>query len=171
ERHHEESHAWGAKSCNRRSRFKEAIARLRARGIHVSALVRVGLDGDGPEIFAATLRWLDENKVSFLKLFTPAPYPGTKFHADMAAAGRVLDDDWGHYDYGSPVVRPRNMTTDEMIDGVRYLYSGFYSVRTMLRRLLPPPRGNFLDTLGMVAAKRKVNRSLRRTPTAWGTIS
>ncbi len=167
----EQSLASVAKSFNRPTRFKEDIAKLRARGIQVIALVMVGLDGDGPETFAATLRWLDENKISFLKLFTPAPYPGTKFHTDMAAAGRLLDDDWGHYDYGSPVVRPLNMTPEEMLDGFRQVYSGFYSVRSMLRRFVPPPRGNFLETLAMLVANAKVNRYLRRNPAAWGTIS
>src|SRR6185295_9139262 len=117
----EESLASVGKGFNRPSRFKEDIQKLRARGIQVIALVIVGLDGDTTESFAATLRWLEENKISFLKLFTPAPYPGTKFHADMVAAGRVLDGDWGHYDYGSPVVQPRHMTTDEMLEGFRYV--------------------------------------------------
>jgi radical SAM superfamily enzyme YgiQ (UPF0313 family) len=168
----EESLASVAKGFNRPSRFREDIEKIRARGIQVIALVMVGLDGDTPETFAATLRWLEANRISFLKLFTPAPYPGTKFHADMSAAGRILDDDWGHYDYGSPVVRPRHMTADEMIDGFRFVYSGFYSVRSMLRRFVPPPRKNLLETLAMVVANAKVASFLRRNPAAaWGTIS
>src|SRR6266436_1642764 len=157
----EESLASVAKSFNRPSRFKEDIEKLRARGIQVIALIMVGLDGDTPETFAATLRWLEENKIAFLKLFTPAPYPGTKFHADMLAAGRLLDGDWGHYDYGSPVVRPLHMTAEQMLDGFRYVYSGFYSVRSMLRRFVPPPRRNLLETLAMVVANAKVSGYLR----------
>lgn len=167
----EESLASVGKGFNRPSRFKEDIRKLRARGIQVIALVMVGLDGDTTESFGATLRWLEENRISFLKLFTPAPYPGTKFHADMVAAGRVLDDDWGHYDYGSPVVQPRHMTTDEMLEGFRYVYSGFYSVRSMLRRFVPPPRKNLLETAAMLVANAKVHGYLRRNPAAWGTIS
>jgi radical SAM superfamily enzyme YgiQ (UPF0313 family) len=159
------------KGFNRASRFGEDIAKLRARGIQVIALVMVGLDGDTPETFAATLRWLEENRISFLKLFTPAPYPGTKFHRDMTAEGRIMDGDWGHYDYGSPIVRPRNMTPEQMLDGFRHVYQGFYSVRSMLRRFVPPPRKNLLETLAMVVANAKVTGYLRRNPAAWGTIS
>src|SRR5262249_26322403 len=144
-----------AKQFNRPSRFKEDIAKLRARGIQVIALLMVGLDGDTLETFPAMLRWLDENKISFLKLFTPAPYPGTTFHADMEAAGRLLDGDWGRYDYGSPNVRPLHMTADEMLAGFRYVYSGFYSVRSMLRRFVPPPRRNVLESLAMLVANAK----------------
>jgi radical SAM superfamily enzyme YgiQ (UPF0313 family) len=167
----EESLASIGKSFNRPSRYAEDVAKLRAHGIHVIALVMVGLDGDTPETFAATLRWLDESKISFLKLFTPAPYPGTKFHADMLAAGRIRNDDWGRYDYGTPNVTPTGMTSDEMIDGFKAVYAGFYSVRSMLRRFVPPPRKSVLETLAMLVANAKVNGYLRRNPDAWGTIS
>jgi hypothetical protein len=64
------------------------------------------------------------------------------------------------------------MTADEMIDGFRAVYAGFYSVRSMLRRFVPPPRRNFLETLAMLVANAKVNRFLHRNPAAaWGTIS
>jgi radical SAM superfamily enzyme YgiQ (UPF0313 family) len=167
----DESLASVSKQFNRPSRFAEDVAKLRAKGIQVIALVMVGLDGDTPETFARTLRWLDDNKISFLKLFTPAPYPGTAFHAEMAQAGRLLNDDWGRYDYGSPNVRPLNMTSEEMLAGFRYVYGGFYSVRSMLRRFVPPPRKNLLETMAMVVANAKVNGFLRRNPEAWGTIS
>jgi len=167
----EESLGSVAKGFNRPSRFGEDIARLRARGIQVIALIMVGLDGDTAETFATMLRWLEQNKISFLKLFTPAPYPGTKFHADMAAAGRLLSDDWGRYDYGSPNVQPLHMSAEQMLDGFRTVYAGFYSVRSMLRRFIPPPRRNLLDTLAMVVANAKVSGYLRRNPTDWGTIS
>src|SRR5262249_7803464 len=61
----EESLASVSKQFNKPSRFAEDIRKLRARGIQVIALIMVGLDGDTPETFAATLRWLDDNKISF----------------------------------------------------------------------------------------------------------
>jgi hypothetical protein len=73
----------------------------------------------------------------------------------LVAAGRVLDGDWSHCDYGSPVVQPRHMTTDEMLEGFRYVSSGFYSVRSMLHRFMPPPRRNLLETVAMLVAKRQ----------------
>src|SRR5262249_45557813 len=153
----DESLASVSKQFNRPSRFKEDIAKLRARGIQVIALVMVGLDGDTLETFPATLRWLDENKVSFLKLFTPAPYPGTKFQRDMLEAGRIMSADWGSYDYGTANVRPLHMTPEQMIDGFKLVCSGFYSVRSMLRRFVPPPRRHLLETAAMLVANAKVN--------------
>jgi hypothetical protein len=63
------------------------------------------------------------------------------------------------------------MSADEMIDGFKLVYSGFYSVRSMLRRFVPPSRRNLLETAAMLVANAKVNGYLRRNPDAWGTIS
>jgi hypothetical protein len=63
------------------------------------------------------------------------------------------------------------MTADQMLDGFKTVYSGFYSVRSILRRFVPPPRRNLLESAGMLVANAKVNGYLRRNPDAWGTIS
>jgi len=109
--------------------------------------------------------------VSFLKLFTPCPYPGTKYYDDMVKAGRILDGDWARYDYGSALVRPTAMTPEQMIDGFKYVYQGFYSVRNILRRFSPPPPGQLLESLAYIVANLKVNRYLRSNERAWATIS
>jgi hypothetical protein len=41
----------------------------------------------------------------------------------------------------------------------------------MLRRFLPLPRRNVLESLAMLVANAKVTSFLRRNPEAWGTIS
>jgi radical SAM superfamily enzyme YgiQ (UPF0313 family) len=121
----------------------------------------VGLDGDTVDTFQRSLQFLIDSKVSFLKLFTPCPYPGTKYYDDMVQADRLLTDDWGRYDYGSALVRPANMSTGEMMDGFKYVYEGFYSTRAIAQRLFPPPTGNYLETLAYLVANLKVNRYLR----------
>src|SRR5207237_567515 len=97
-------------------RFAEDVRQLRARGIQVIALVMVGLDGATTETFAATLRWLEEHKISSLKLFTPAPYPGTKLHADIAAAARILTVHAGRR-ASARATRPRPAPTAPAVRG------------------------------------------------------
>ena len=159
------------KGFNQSRRFDRDLAAIRAQGIQVIALLMVGLDGDTVDTFRRSLAFLIDNKISFLKLFTPCPYPGTKYHRDMAAAGRILVDDWGRYDYGSPLIRPAQMTGEEMMDGFKYVYEGFYSTRAIAKRLFPPPTGSYLETLAYLVANLKVNRYLRTHENAWATIS
>jgi radical SAM superfamily enzyme YgiQ (UPF0313 family) len=159
------------KSFNLPNRFERDLAAIRGKGIQVIALLMVGLDGDTVDTFERSLRFLIDNQISFLKLFTPCPYPGTKYYDDMMAEGRILMDDWGRYDYGSPIIQPAQMTCDQMIDGFKHVYEGFYSTRAIARRLFPPPRGNYLETMAYLVANLKVNRYLRANPGAWATIS
>jgi radical SAM superfamily enzyme YgiQ (UPF0313 family) len=159
------------KGFNLPRRFNRDLAAIRAKGIQVIALLMVGLDGDTVDTFQRSLAFLIDNKISFLKLFTPCPYPGTKFYDDMMRAGRVLVDDWGRYDYGSSLIRPARMTGEEMMDGFRYVYEGFYSARAIAKRLFPPPAGSYLETVAYLVANLKVNRYLRTHENAWATIS
>ena len=135
------------KDFNQAHRFRQDIAALRAKGIQVIALIMVGLDGDTPDTFGRTLQFLLDSKVSFLKLFTPCPYPGTKYYDDLAKQDRILDGNWARYDYGSPIIKPTGMTSDQMMDGFKYVYEGFYSIPSILRRFSPPPRGQLLESL------------------------
>ncbi|MGH7898827.1 MAG: B12-binding domain-containing radical SAM protein [Candidatus Binatia bacterium] len=159
------------KSFNLRKRFDRDIRAIRDKGIQVIALVMVGLDGDDLGTFERTLEFLVDNKVSFLKMFTPCPYPGTKYHAELEAEGRIVSHDLRRYDYGSPLISPLQMTADQMMDGFKHVYSSFFSLRSIAARMLPPPRGNYLETAAYAFANFKVNRFLKRNPDAWGTIS
>jgi radical SAM superfamily enzyme YgiQ (UPF0313 family) len=159
------------KGFNAPGRYAEDLRALRERGIQVIALLMLGLDGQGPSVFDGTLRFLIDNKVSLVKFFTPAPYPGTVFHEQMKANGRLLDDDWSHYDYGSLLVEPTGMTPDELRAGFDETYREFYSLRSIARRMLPPPRANWIEHGAYVVANLKSHMFLRRNPSAWGTIS
>jgi radical SAM superfamily enzyme YgiQ (UPF0313 family) len=159
------------KAFNMPERYAEDVARIRSRGIQVIALFMVGLDGDDRSSFDDIYRFLVQNKIAFLKLFTPCPFPGTKYFDDMENAGRLLTRDWNDYDYGNAVVRPTDMDPGEMLEGFTRLYGRFYSLPSIARRFWPPARGNYLEGLFYAIANLKVHGFLERTPHAWGTIS
>jgi radical SAM superfamily enzyme YgiQ (UPF0313 family) len=159
------------KRFNRATRFAEDLALLRARGIQVIALMMLGLDGQTPATFDSTLEFLSKSKVSLVKFFTPAPYPGTQFHDEMKRSGRILSDDWGRYDYGSLLVEPTGMTANELREGFDRAYKSFYGLRTIYKRMTPLPRKNPVEHAAYVVANLKTWQFLRKNPSAWGTIS
>jgi len=160
-----------SKDFNKPGRFDADLAKIRAKGIQVIALLMIGLDGDTVDTFRHSLEFLNRNRVSFLKLFTPCPYPGTKYYDDMMAQERIIDFDWRNYDYGSAIVKPANMTPEQMLDGFNYVYRGFYSIPSIMRRLVPPRGRRRMETAAYMVANLKVNRFLSANADAWGTIS
>ena len=105
------------------------------------------------------------------KLFTPAPYPGTRFHEEMKEKGRILDDDWAKYDYGSLLIAPTGMTPDELRDGFDQAYKRFYGLASIAKRMLRLPKKNPVEHAAYLVANLKTWQFLKKNPSAWGTIS
>ena len=95
----------------------------------------------------------------------------TEYYERMRESGRILDEDWGHYDYASILVEPRDMTTGELRAGFDQAYREFYSLPSIAERMLPPPRRNWKEHAAYLIANLKTHLFLRRHPSAWGTIS
>ncbi len=159
------------KGFNRPSRYAEDLAKLRERGIQVIALMMLGLDGQNAGVFERTMTRLEDEGVSLVKLFTPAPYPGTRYHDEMKKDGRILDDDWGRYDYGSLLVTPTGMTADELRNGFDHAYKRFYGLASIAKRMLRVPRKNPVEHAAYLVANLKTWQFLKKNPSAWGTIS
>ncbi len=159
------------KRFNKPGRYNEDLAAIRARGIQVIALMMLGIDGQTPEVFDDTLRFLMDNKVSLVKFFTPAPYPGTGYHDQVRAEGRLLSEDWGRYDYGSLLVKPTGMDEPTLRTGFDRAYKAFYQLGAIKQRMLPFPKNNKVEHAAYIVANLKTWSFLRKTPSAWGTIS
>jgi len=159
------------KRFNRASRYAHDLDALRAKGIQVIALMMLGMDGQDERVFDQTLRFLLDHKVSLVKFFTPAPYPGTAFYDQMRAEGRILSEDWGRYDYGSLLVEPRGMDGHALRSGFDRTYKRFYGLRNIARRMLPIPGRNQKEHAAYIVANLKTWHFLRKHPSAWGTIS
>jgi radical SAM superfamily enzyme YgiQ (UPF0313 family) len=159
------------KGFNRPSRYEEDMRRLRARGIQVIALMMLGMDGQDARVFDKTVERLERDGVTLVKLFTPAPYPGTRYHDEMRDQGRILEDDWSRYDYGSLLVQPEGMTPDELRDGFDRAYKRFYGLPSIAKRMMRMPRRNAVEHAAYLVANLKTWHFLKKNPSAWGTIS
>ena len=64
------------KGFNKAPRFEEDLAKIRAKGIQVIALMMVGLDGDDTTSFDKTLDFLVENKLTLPEAVHALPVSG-----------------------------------------------------------------------------------------------
>jgi len=135
------------KQFNQSGRYPERLAAIRRAGIGVIAGIIVGMDSDDTGVFERTLHFLEETGIDAMQLNILTPLPGTPLHADMAAAGRVKDHNWSHYDYRHVVFQPVGMNAVELQAGADWLYAQFYRFDRILLRFA---RGLF--TVGVAAA-------------------
>ena len=125
---------------NHSEQYDRLVYELHKRGIMINASMVFGLDGDGPEVFANTLDWLVKNKIETLTSHILTPYPGTRLHECMEAAGRIIDRDLSHYNTAHVVYKPQNISKDELYKGYLRMYKQFYSFKNILRRTPANPK-------------------------------
>ncbi len=165
------------KRQNRRDAFDDTIRQIHRRGMMVNASVVFGFDGDGPGIFDATVDWLESNRVSTMTAHILTPYPGTRLHDRLEAAGRIVDRDLRHYNTSRAVFRPARMSPADLEAGYLRAYRRFYSFASIWRRrplnaaqrtahfefnLLYRKFGSFTSRLGPIFGMRHLARLARR---------
>jgi radical SAM superfamily enzyme YgiQ (UPF0313 family) len=63
------------------------------------------------------------------------PFPGTPIYNNLEKENRLLTKDWVKYNMHNVVFQPKNMTPEDLQEGVIKLYNNFYSVNHTLKRI------------------------------------
>ncbi|NOY69482.1 MAG: hypothetical protein GXP53_08335 [Deltaproteobacteria bacterium] len=50
--------------------------------------------------------------------------------------GRIIDNNWDHYDYRHTVIQPKRMSPQELQDGADWLYVQYYRIDRIIVRTL-----------------------------------
>ena len=103
-------------------------------GIQVNGSFVFGFDGDGPEIFDLTLRWIEETRLECATFHILTPYPGTPLFKQLETEDRLLHRNWNLYDTSHVVFRPRRMSIEQLQHGYEDCYRGLFSHRSIWRR-------------------------------------
>ncbi len=122
------------KRHNRVSEYKDMFAALRRRGILVFAGTMLALDEDTAAYYERLPEMLEEVDPGAIFLSLAIPIPGTPFHREVEAEGRILDDDLSHYDGDHLVLRPRKVGPLEVLDAAEKVKRSFYSWRSIGKR-------------------------------------
>jgi len=122
------------KKQNKIKDYERQFKAIRDRGIGFSVNVMFGLDGDGPEIFDATVDFLIRAQVPTAFMFILAPRPGTRIQEQLLKEGRIFDYDWSHYSGFKVVYHPKHMSARQLEEGYWHANRRFYSLLSMLRR-------------------------------------
>jgi radical SAM superfamily enzyme YgiQ (UPF0313 family) len=114
---------------------EEAIKSIQDNGIAFHPSIILGFDTDTKAIFDDTLEFLARTKLPTMALHVLTPYPGTRIYQRFRDQGRIISQDWSHYDHSTVVFQPKNMTPQELAEGHYYVQSEFYSFSSILRHI------------------------------------
>lgn len=97
---------------------------------------------DAPEVFAATLGFLEDAGIQNATFNILTPYPGTPLFRRLQAQARITTFDWSRYNARIDVVfTPKNMTAEQLLDGFNWINENVYSLRSIVTSLSKSPAG------------------------------
>jgi len=128
------------KSFNKVDEFATTFRNIRDAGIEPMVSMIMGLDGDGPDTFAATLRFLMKNRIPIAYVFILTPCPGTPLFDKLDAEGRLFCKDWNRYGGDQVVFYPENYSVETLEKEFWQLLKRFYSLGSIAIRLFTPTR-------------------------------
>jgi len=113
--------------------YKEVIRSVHDQGLLINGSFVFGLDDDGPEVFERTTEWAIANGITTATFHIATPFPGTAYHEQMIAEGRLLHRNWDLYDTRHAVYKPARMSPSELEQGYQRAYHDFYSWNGILQ--------------------------------------
>ncbi|HJV66108.1 MAG TPA: radical SAM protein [Geomonas sp.] len=127
------------KKQNKVQEYVEMLRELEKRGIFYSLNFMFGLDEDTKEIFQETMDFLKQLKAPMVFFNTPVPREGTAMRRELEKEGRVINPYVDRHLGMECLFAPRNMTTQEVLQGLWKTYRDFYSLPKIVKRFLWPP--------------------------------
>ncbi len=108
--------------------YKEAVAKIQSYGVTVNGCFIFGLDGDTPEIFDETLRFIRELALYEAQITFMTAFPGTPLYARLKRENRILRDRaWELCTLFDINFEPTNMSVAELQAGFLKLAKQLYS--------------------------------------------
>lgn len=116
-------------------KYQEAIKKFHKTGITVAGSFVFGLDGDTKDIFEHTLDFINKAHIDMPRFTINTPFPGTPFYEKMKRENRIIEHDYSMYDCCHVVIKPKNMTPQELQEGFNWINKEVYNLIPALKRI------------------------------------
>jgi radical SAM superfamily enzyme YgiQ (UPF0313 family) len=120
--------------------YARRVNMLHDVGIQVNGSFVLGFDHDGPDVFARTADWIEDNRLECATFHILTPYPRTPLFHQLEGQGRILHRDWNEYDTAHVVFQPKRMTQQQLAQGYAWMYERLFSHASIWRRRPRDPR-------------------------------
>jgi radical SAM superfamily enzyme YgiQ (UPF0313 family) len=118
--------------------YLEAVRRIQAQGITVNGCFIFGLDRQTPAIFEQVLDFAMRVPLYDVQITVLTPFPGTPLYARLLREGRILGPGrWDLCTLFDVNYAPRNMTADQLREGMYWLAEQLYNENNLIARRKP----------------------------------
>jgi radical SAM superfamily enzyme YgiQ (UPF0313 family) len=125
------------KAINNVDKYKKIIDLIHKHGISIQAGIIFGFDTDYKDVFRKTLEECNRLGIDGVTVSLLTPLPKTPLYEQLKRENRLISTDWTYYNGKTRVAfEPKNMTAQELFDGYMWFRKEFYSIKSIIRRLV-----------------------------------
>jgi radical SAM superfamily enzyme YgiQ (UPF0313 family) len=124
------------KNTNKVEEYSNAVKNIHDNKMAVIGSFMFGFDNDTKNIFKETIKMIKDLKINIADFWILTPFLGTPLFDKLNNENRILTKDWSKYNMKSVVFKPKNMTPNELLQGVKKMYSEFYSFKNTMTRVV-----------------------------------
>ncbi|GJQ48728.1 putative bacteriochlorophyllide d C-12(1)-methyltransferase [Candidatus Kuenenia stuttgartiensis] len=118
--------------------YYDCIQKIHDAGLVTWGSVVFGADGDGKDSFKRMTDFILENNIDILTFGINCPFPKTQLYKRLDSEKRIFrknyPDDWEYYDTAHVVHRLVDMTLEDFIEGMQYVYDHIYAGDNLRKR-------------------------------------
>ena len=155
------------KSFNSVNRYRDVVDKLHEKNIVIQGCFIFGFDEDDRTIFEQTVDHVNDLKIDIPRYALYTPYPQTILFHRLKAENRLLHENWYYYDTQHVVIRPIQMTAEELDEGFKWAYKKTFTIRSSLGRALTsggPAPVTFIGNLAYKIYIKRLYEDVNRFP-------
>lgn len=122
------------KNVNKVNDYKWLMDKLHDHGILVMGCFAFGSDEDGKDVFDRTSQLCLDSMIDLPRFSIITPFPGTPFYNELEKEGRITERNWALYDVEHVVYKPKQMTKEELLEGIDRAWKTCYSWKAIFKR-------------------------------------
>jgi len=123
------------KGWSKPANYSELLKKVHDVGIGITASFVFGFDANGKDVFEQTLAFVEENRIEIAHFLPLGPIAGTEFYKKFVDEKRMIDLDEGQFDHFHVSFHPKQMTKEELEEGLEYCWKSCYSKEGIRKRL------------------------------------
>lgn len=124
------------KTTNKVENYKTVIKKVHDYGMHIEGTFMFGFDTDTKDVFDNTIDTIQNWELDAMDINTLTPYPGTPLFDQLDKEKRILTREWEKYDSLHVVFKPKQMSPEELADGVQRVWDEIYTPLKILKRTI-----------------------------------
>jgi radical SAM superfamily enzyme YgiQ (UPF0313 family) len=124
-----------SKGFNRINKYFDLVNKLHKKHISIMGCFVFGLDTDGKDVFKNTVDFVNKANIDLPRFTVNTPFPGTRLFDRMNEGGRLTTKFWSMYDAQHVVIKPKNMTAQELQQGHHWAWKKTYKWTSIIKRL------------------------------------